>query len=64
MTADPSARREDDRSLRLANEDLNQSLIEQFYEDSVARYGLDSEQARAFLRLLSPVDSDSLKKNN
>ena len=64
MTGDTSAPRQDDRSLRPAKEELNRLLIEQFYQDSVARYGPDSEQTRALSRLLSPVDSKAPKKNN
>jgi hypothetical protein len=33
-------------------EELNRRLIEEFYKDSVARYGSDSEQARVLSRLL------------
>jgi hypothetical protein len=33
-------------------EELERLLIEEFYEDAVARYGSDSEQARALSRLL------------
>jgi hypothetical protein len=32
-------------------------LLEQFYEDSVSRYGLDHEQVRLLSRLLSRADS-------
>jgi hypothetical protein len=35
-------------------EELHRLLIEQFYEDSVRRYGADSEQARILSRLLGP----------
>jgi hypothetical protein len=38
----------------LPNEkELRQQLIEQFYERSVAQYGIDSEQACMLSRLLS-----------
>jgi hypothetical protein len=56
MTGEPSGPDQDDRSLRPAEEELNLFLIEQFYEDSVARYGPDSAQARALSGLLSRVD--------
>lgn len=37
---------EHDLSLASNESELYQQLIEQFYEDSVARYGVDSVQAR------------------
>jgi hypothetical protein len=45
--------------------DLNRLLIEDFYQDSVERYGRDSDQAYAFASLLrrggpeSPAKIDS-----
>jgi hypothetical protein len=33
--------------------ELYRKLLEQFYEDSVGRYGLDHEQVRMLSRLLS-----------
>jgi hypothetical protein len=52
MIGDTSAPHEDDWSLRSAKEELNRLLVEQFYADSVAQYGPDSEQARALSRHL------------
>ena len=34
-------------------QDLHRQLIEQFYNNSVERYGLDSEQTRMFAQHLS-----------
>ena len=55
MTGDASAPRQDERPVIPAEEALSRLLIEQFYEDSVARYGADSEQALSLSRLLGPV---------
>jgi hypothetical protein len=41
-----------DRSSKPTEEELSRLLIEEFYKDSVARYGSDSEQALALSRLL------------
>ena len=62
MTDDTGAPDEDDRSLKPAREDLNRLLIEQFYRDSVAQYGPESDQVCALSRLLSPVNV--AKKSN
>jgi hypothetical protein len=45
-----------------AKEELKRLLITQFYEDSVCRYGSDSEQACGLSRVLSPADFDAWKK--
>jgi hypothetical protein len=37
--------------------ELYRKLLEQFYEDSVSRYGTDHEQVRMLSRLLTPDDS-------
>jgi hypothetical protein len=50
MAGDTSAPSQGDQSPKPTEEEL--LLIEQFYKDSVVRYGSDSEQARAFSRLL------------
>jgi hypothetical protein len=52
MTRDSSAPGQGDRSPKPTKEELNRSLIEEFYKAAVARYGSDSEQARELLRLL------------
>ena len=36
-----------------AEQDLHRQLIEQFYNNSIERYGLDSEQTRLFAQHLS-----------
>jgi len=64
MTGDTSGPGHGDRYPKPTEEELNRSLIEEFYKDSIARYGPDSEQTRALSRLLSPVDSKAPKKNN
>jgi hypothetical protein len=55
MTGDASAPCQDDWPIRPAKQELGRLLIEQFYQDSVARYGSNSEQARALSWLLVPV---------
>jgi hypothetical protein len=52
MTGITSAPGQDDGSPKSGKEELNRLLIEEFYKDSVARYGIDSEQARALSPLL------------
>jgi hypothetical protein len=52
----------DELSLGRDKKQLNRLLIAQFYEDSVYRYGSDSEQACILSRLLSPTDV-TLRKN-
>jgi hypothetical protein len=37
--------------------ELQRQLLEQFYEDSMGRHGVDSEQVRGLSRLLIPIDS-------
>jgi|HubBroStandDraft_2_1064218.scaffolds.fasta_scaffold3292768_1 hypothetical protein len=54
----------DELSLRRDKKKLNRLLITQFYEDSVYRYGSDSEQAFMLSRLLSPTDGDASKKHS
>ena len=36
---------------------LHRQLLEQFYEDSMRRHGVDSEEVRRLSRLLIPIDS-------
>jgi hypothetical protein len=64
MTGDTSGPDQDDRSRNPTEEDLNRLLLEEFYEDSVARYGPDSAQARLLLRLLHPGDFPAPKKSD
>ena len=64
MTGDRNAPDQDELSLILDKQQLNRLLIEQFYEDSVGRYGTGSEQARTFSRSLSPLDSDGPNKSD
>jgi hypothetical protein len=45
----------DEPSFTPGKEELQRLLIEQFYEDSLHRYGTDSEQARTLSRLLGRV---------
>jgi hypothetical protein len=56
MAGDTSDPGQGDRPPKPTEEGLNRLLIEEFYEEfykeSVARYGRDSEQARTFSRLL------------
>jgi hypothetical protein len=44
-------------SLSQGRAELHWQLLVQFYDDSVDRYGIDSEQVRELSRLLSPADS-------
>jgi hypothetical protein len=53
MTRDTRAPGQGDRTPKPTIEELNRLLIEEFYKDSVARYGSDSEQARALSRHLT-----------
>ena len=46
MAGDTSAPAQGERLPNLTQEELGRLLIEQFYQDSVAHYGVDSEQAR------------------
>jgi hypothetical protein len=43
-------------------EELNRLLIAQFYEDSIRRYGNESEEARRLSQVLSLTDFDASKK--
>jgi hypothetical protein len=56
MAQDASAPGQGDRPPKPTEEDLKRLLIEEFYEEfykeSVVRYGRDSDQARTFSRLL------------
>jgi hypothetical protein len=52
MTGDTGALGRGDQSPEPNKEELKRLLIEQFYEDSVERYGIDSGQARALWRFL------------
>ena len=68
MTDHMTAPGKDDRALRPGKEELTRLLLEEFYSDSVGRYGRDSEQARTFSRLLiagdlkPPVSASSRSK--
>jgi|HubBroStandDraft_1064217.scaffolds.fasta_scaffold179557_2 hypothetical protein len=53
MTRNTSAPGQGDRSPKPTKEELNRLLIEEFYKDSVARYGSDSEQASVLSRHLT-----------
>jgi hypothetical protein len=57
-----NVKRPDERSLNPGQERLNRQLIQQFYEDSVQRYGSDSEQAEMLSKLLSPADPGGPEK--
>jgi hypothetical protein len=41
------------------DEELSRQLIEQFYEDSIGRYGIDSEQVRMLSRFRSRPGPDA-----
>jgi hypothetical protein len=58
MTADRNAPGENEPSSTPNQEELCRQLIEQFYEGSVGRYGIDSEQARILARYRSLPDPD------
>jgi hypothetical protein len=62
MTHDKSAPPKDDLSFIPGKEELNRILLTQFYEDSVRRYGLASDQARKLSRLQCPAGPDWSKK--
>ena len=57
MVIDENAPSENEVSLTASREQLDRQLIEQFYEDSLERYGSSSEQARMFSVLLAEFDS-------
>ena len=40
-------------------QDLHRQLIEQFYNNSIERYGIDSEQTRIFAQHLSAYSGQS-----
>jgi hypothetical protein len=62
MTSDKNAPDKDDPPFTTCKEELNRLLIAQFYENSVRRYGTDSEQARMLSRLRSPAGLDCSQK--
>jgi len=64
MTNDANAPSTGDRSVSSGNEELNRLLIKELYEDSVGRYGADSEQACTLARFLSPSDGRGPKKSD
>jgi hypothetical protein len=57
MVIDENAPSKNEVSLTASREQLDRQLIEQFYEDSLERYGSSSEQARMFSVLLAEFDS-------
>ena len=48
MTVNTSVSEYDDLSLISVDTDVYRQLIEQFYESSIRRYGIDSEQTQMF----------------
>jgi hypothetical protein len=48
MTLNTDVSEYDDRSLISVDTDVYRKLIEQFYESSIRRYGIDSEQTQMF----------------
>lgn len=48
MSLNTSVSEYDDRSLISVDTDVYRKLIEQFYESSIRRYGIDSEQTQMF----------------
>jgi hypothetical protein len=46
-------------SSSLGEQDLHRQLIEQFYNNSIERYGIDSEQSRNFAQHLSAYTGQS-----
>ena len=48
MTLNTGVSEYDDRSLISVDTDVYRKLIEQFYESSIRRYGIDSEQTQMF----------------
>jgi hypothetical protein len=64
MTGDTSAQGQDERFLNPREKELNRFLLEEFYNDSVARYGTDSEQARALSRVLCASDVHPPEKSD
>jgi hypothetical protein len=55
MPVDRSTPGKDELSLTPVEDELHRELIEQFYERSVHRYGIDSEQTRMLSQLLYPL---------
>ena len=53
MTLNTGVSEYDDRSLISVDADVYRKLIEQFYESSIRRYGIDSEQTQMFKLHLS-----------
>ncbi len=53
MTLNTSVSEYSDRSLISVDTDVYRKLIEQFYESSIRRYGIDSEQTQMFRLHLS-----------
>jgi hypothetical protein len=64
MRDDTNTPSTDDRSFRSVNAELNRLLILEFYEDSVRRYGADSEQACKLARFLALSDYRGPKKSH
>jgi hypothetical protein len=56
MTNHVTALGKDDRALRMGKEESTRLLIEEFYKDSVGRYGAESEQARTLSQILTASD--------
>ena len=57
MAIDENAPGKNEVSSTASHEQLDRQVIEQFYEDSLDRYGSNSEQARTFSVLLAEFDS-------
>lgn len=53
MTLGTSGSNKDDLSSIHIDTDVYRQLIQQFYESSIQRYGVDSEQTRMFQRHLT-----------
>jgi hypothetical protein len=58
MTSNNIAPGKDNPSSTPCKKELNRLLLAQFYENSVRRYGTDSEQARMLSRLRTPAVPD------
>ena len=57
MATNEKAPGKNEVSSTASHEQLDRQVIEQFYEDSLDRYGSNSEQARTFSGLLAEFDS-------
>ena len=57
MAIDENVPGKNEVSSTASHERLDRQLIEQFYEDSLDRYGSNSERARTFSVLLTEFDS-------